>query len=185
MENVGMTHECFFETVMSLPNRRFLQALLPATASNRSHNVVHYYECDWQTWIFLVGKICAVLLACWQHEKCVGVHFSDRVKCAWVCSCHRVWSAYVRCLMAVPTFRAQERKNKTKTKTGCLFSDVGFQAKEFHERCSLRGEVCSLLGWRVTFGVVCFFRENVGVTVWEPYLFMMGSTFAGDTDLSY
>lgn len=98
----------------------------------------------------------------------------------WVCLCHRVWSAYVYRLTAVPTFHAPEKKKERK-KEGCLFSDVRFQAKKFHGRCSFQA---ARRGWRaarLSSPIRVFFPRKM----WEPSLFTLGSTFAGDRDLSY
>lgn len=154
-----MTHQCSFETVTSQQIRHFLRALLRATASNHSHNGVHYYKSDWRSWIlfaiFVEKSLLWNLLACWQHEKCVGVHFGDRVKCMWVCLSHRAWSAYVHRLTAVPTFPAPDLKKKNKKKA------VYFWMSDFRPRSSmnaaawkLQGEGCRMLGWTVTFRVV-------------------------------
>lgn len=75
----------------------------------------------------------------------MGVHFGDRVKCEWVCLCHRVWSAYVHCLTAVLTFSAPEKKEKKK-KMVVYFRMLDFRPKSSTNAAAyeLQGEFCRL-----------------------------------------
>lgn len=179
-----MTHHCFFEMVTSLPNRHFHQALYKPLLLT-AHTM-------WSITTKMIDKRELLLPFLWRNLRC-----SPGLLTTWkVCGCALWWQSEVRvgvfmsqCMVGICSLFdgcshfpcAGGRKKKD----GCLFSDVGFQAKEFHEHCSLQATRRALQSASLYSHIQsCFSRRT-----WEwgcvDCLFMMGSTLSGDRDLSY
>lgn len=115
-------------------------------------------------------------------KKCVGVHFGDRVKCVWVCLCHRVWTPYVHCLTAVPTFHTREEKKrigkkKKERKKVVYFRMSGFRPSSSMNAAAykLRGEARRLPGWELFFSWTWEWdRADCLCLSWEAHLREIG-----------
>lgn len=176
-----MTHHCFFEIVRSLPNGHFRQALLQATASNRSHNVVHYYKSDWQMWIAFAIFVEKSVLFSWPADNMKSVWVCTLVTERSACGCVYV-TVYGRHMFAVWwLLPLSMRRRKKKKKMAVYFRMLDFRPRSSMNTAAykLRGEICRVLGCTVTFRVVFLVEcgsEGVRTVClwWEAHLQEIG-----------